>query len=110
MGLELGLGRLVDHMSTGMVSLESPQESPDHRLVAMLSWIVVVIGKGTSVHESISEKYLSDAIADCRISSLMLYIQTQMVNNMAHVGMNHQPTPSRSVPVRDTVLRIIKDS
>ena len=50
----LGLGRLVDdHMSTRIVS---PQESPDHRLVAVLSWIVVVIVKGTSVHESINEK------------------------------------------------------
>ena len=47
----LGLGRL-DHTSTGIVS---PQES-DHRLVAVLSWIVVVIVKGTSVHESINEK------------------------------------------------------
>ena len=45
----LGLGWLVDHMSTGMVSPESPQESPDHRLVA-------VIVKGTSDHESINEK------------------------------------------------------
>ena len=52
----LGLGRLVDHMSTGMVSPESSQELPDHRLVAVLSWIVVVIVKGTSVHESINEK------------------------------------------------------
>ena len=110
-GLGLGVGRLVDHMSTGMVSLESPQESPDHRLVAVLSWmVVVVIVKGTLVHESINEKYLSDAIADCRISSLTLYIQMQMIDNMAHVGMNHQPTPSGSVPVRDTVLRIVKDS
>jgi hypothetical protein len=55
-GLGLGFGRLVDHMSIGMVSPVSPQVSPDHRLVAMLSWIVVVIVKGTSVHESIKEK------------------------------------------------------
>ena len=50
----LGLGRLVDHMSAGIVS---SQELSDHRLVAVLSWTVVVIVKGrTSVHESINEK------------------------------------------------------